>query len=52
MKRGADAASDHHLIVAELKTKMKAYNDQAGRPTHKCNVQCLKEKQKSEEFKI
>ena len=52
MKRGADAASDHHLVVAELKTKLKAYNDQAGRPSHKFNVQCLKEKQKSEEFKI
>ena len=32
-------------------TKLKAYNDQAGRPSHKFNVQCLKEKQKSEEFK-
>ena len=51
VKRGADAASDHHLVVAELKTKLKAYNDQAGRPSHKFNVQCLKEKQKSEEFK-
>ena len=52
VKRGADAASDHHLVVAELKTQLKAYNDQAERPTHKFNVQCLKEKQKSEEFKI
>ena len=52
VKRGADAASDHHLVVAELKTKLKAYNDQAGRPSHKFNVQCLNEKQKSEEFKI
>ena len=46
VKRGADAAS------AELKTKLKAYNDQAGWPSHKFNVQCLKEKQKSEEFKL
>ena len=52
VKRGADAASDHHLVVAELKTKLKAYKDQAERPSHKFNVQCLKEKQKSEEFKI
>ena len=52
MKRGTDAASDHHLVVAELKTKLKAYNDQAGRPSHKFYEQCLKEKQKSEEFKI
>ena len=52
VKCGADAASDHHLVVAELKTKLKAYNDHAGRPSHTFNVQCLKEKQKSEEFEI
>ena len=51
VKPGADAAADHHLVVAKLKTKLKAYNDLAGRPSHKFNVQCLKEKQKSEEFK-
>ena len=51
VKRGADAASDHYLVVAELKTKLKTYNNQAGRPSHKFNIQCLKEKQKSEEFK-
>ena len=52
VKRGADAASDHHLVVAVLKTKLKAYNDQAARPSHKYNVHSLKEKLKSEEFKI
>ena len=52
VKRGADAASDHHLVVAELKTKLKAYNDQAGRPSHKFNVHILKEQKRSEEFKV
>ena len=52
VKRGADAASDHHLVVAVLKTKLKAYNDQAGRPSHKYNVHSLKEEGKAEEFKI
>nr|KAG5713351.1 hypothetical protein BaRGS_024899 [Batillaria attramentaria] len=52
VKRGADAASDHHLVVAVLKTKLKAYNDQAGRPAHKFNVHSLKEKVKAEEFSV
>ena len=52
VKRGADAASDHHLVIAILKTKLKAYNDQAGRPSHKFNVHILKERNKAEEFQI
>ena len=52
VKRGADAASDHHLVVATLLIKLKAYNDQARRPLHKFNVHSLKEKEKKEEFKI
>ena len=52
VKRGADAASDHHLVIAILKTKLKAYNDQAGRPLHKFNVHSLKERNKAEEFQI
>ncbi len=51
-KRGADAASDHHLVMATLKIKLKAYNDQAGRPSFKFNVHCLKEKAKAEEFNV
>ena len=27
VKQGADAASDHHLVVAELKVKLKVYRD-------------------------
>ena len=52
VKRGADAASDHHLVVAVLKTKLKAFNDQAGRPSHKFNIHILKEKAKTEEFQV
>ena len=47
-----DAASDHHLVVAEVKTKLKAYNDRAGRTSHKFNVHCLKEREKAVEFKV
>ena len=52
VRRGADAASDHHLVVAVLKTKLKVFRDRAGRPSIKFNVQCLREEQKSEEFKV
>ncbi|RUS70732.1 hypothetical protein EGW08_021510 [Elysia chlorotica] len=38
MKRGADVASDHHLVAAVLKTKLKTFNDSAGRPAHKAEI--------------
>ena len=52
VKRGADATSDHHLVVAVLKIKLKAYKDQAARPSHKYNVHSLKVKSEAENFKI
>ncbi|RUS69130.1 hypothetical protein EGW08_023107 [Elysia chlorotica] len=51
-KRGADAASDHQLVIAVLKLKLKAYRDQADRPAHKFNVQYLKNKAKAEKYKV
>ena len=51
VKRGADAASDHHLVVAKVKTKLKGYNDRAGRTSHKFNVHSLTEREKAE-FKV
>ncbi|RUS76707.1 hypothetical protein EGW08_015534 [Elysia chlorotica] len=49
-KRGADAASDHQLVIAVLKLKLKAYRYQAYRSAHKFNVQYLKNKAKAEEY--
>lgn len=40
------------MVVAEIKLKLKAYTDQAGRPSHKYNVTCMKEEANSQEFKI
>ncbi|KAL8605837.1 hypothetical protein ACOMHN_051446 [Nucella lapillus] len=51
-RRGADAASDHHLVVAVLQTKLKAYKDKAGRPSFKYNVNTLKDRVKANEFKV
>ena len=46
VKRGADAATDHHLIVAKVKLKLKKYLNS----TH--NVSMLTNKEKKAEFKI
>ncbi|KAK7494348.1 hypothetical protein BaRGS_00014451, partial [Batillaria attramentaria] len=51
-KRGADAASDHHLVIAAIKIKLKAYRDQADRPSHKYNVHSLKESVKTNAFRL
>ena len=50
VRHSPDATSDHYLVVAVLKTKLKAYRDRARRPSIKFNVQCLREEKKSEEF--
>lgn len=50
VRRGADAASDHQLLVATLKTKLRSFCDSAGKPHHKFNIQFLKDKKKAEEF--
>ena len=48
VKLGADVASDHHLVVADLKVKLKVYRDQADRPSHKYNIHSVKDKTKAE----
>ena len=45
-----DAALDHHLVVADLKVKLKVYRDRADRPSHKYNEHSLKDKTKAEVF--
>jgi hypothetical protein len=49
-RRGADAASDHQLLVATVKTKLRSFCDSSGRPHHKFNIQFLKDGKKKEEF--
>ena len=52
IKRAADAATDHYLVNSDIQIKFKAYKDQASRPSHKFNVNCLKEKGKVNEFSV
>ena len=52
VKRGANTASNHQLVVAVLKIKLKAYKDQADRPSHKYNVHSLKVKSEAEKIEV
>jgi hypothetical protein len=47
---GAEAASDHHLNIASLKIKLKAYRCHAERPFYKYNAHSLKDSVKSTAF--
>ena len=52
--RGEDAASDHLrlVVVVVVKIKLKAYNSKAEITPHRFNVHSLKERAKTEEFKL
>ncbi|XP_076439125.1 uncharacterized protein LOC143277998 [Babylonia areolata] len=41
-----------HITIAEIRTKLKAFKDQADRPAFKYNVYSLKDKAKVNEYKI
>ncbi|PVD25303.1 hypothetical protein C0Q70_15803 [Pomacea canaliculata] len=46
VKRGADVATDHHLLVATMKIKLRSFHDTSDRPHHKFNVLFLREHRK------
>ena len=50
VQRGADAASDHHLLVTTMRMKLKAFNDQSSRPQHKFNIQFLRNNDRRSAF--
>ena len=52
VKRGADAATDHYLVISEIQIKFKAHKEQASGASHKFNVNCLKEKGVVNEFSV
>ncbi|XP_073668649.1 uncharacterized protein [Paramisgurnus dabryanus] len=49
-QRGADVASDHHLVIGTIKVKLRAFRDIANRPHIKFNTQWLKEKDYRDTF--
>ena len=50
VKRRADAATDYHLVVVDLKVKPRLYRDRADRPSHKYNMHNLKDKIKAKVY--
>ena len=52
VKRGADVASDHHLLVARLKLKLKKNWLETATKRRKYNVGLLKDPQTREEYKL
>ncbi|XP_043922942.1 uncharacterized protein LOC122798228, partial [Protopterus annectens] len=52
VKRGANVASDHHLVVARLKLKLKRTQVQESSRRIKYNVHLLKDSQTKEQFNI
>ena len=52
VKRGADVASDHHLVVARLKLKLKKHYTRQTAYNLRFNTSLLQDKAKHEEFKI
>ena len=52
VKRGADVASDHHLLIAKLKRKLKKNWMRTATNRRKYNVSPLKDPQTREEYKL
>ncbi|CAJ1081041.1 craniofacial development protein 2-like%2C partial [Xyrichtys novacula] len=50
VKHGADVASNHQLLVATMRVKMRSFHTTTDRPHHKFNVQFLRKIRKKEEF--
>ena len=50
-KRGADAASDHHLLIAKMKLKLKKCTTQSS-PRIKYNVGYLNDGEIAADFRI
>ena len=52
VKRGADVASDHHLVTARLKLKLRRNGVEQERRKARYNVDFLKDPRTAEEYKI
>ena len=52
VKRGADAASDHYLVIANLRLKQKRNWAGAAPQRNRYDIGCLKNVQKLDEFRV
>ena len=51
VKRGADVASDHHLLVGKCRLKLKNHHNSSPRTSHKYNIEMLKDEETKKRFK-
>ena len=52
VRRGADAASDHHLVVGRLKLKLKRFFKTSPKPSHRYNTALLKDAATRDKFTL
>lgn len=52
MKRGADVAPDHHLVIANLNLKLKRNWTGATPQRNRYDIGCLKDVRKLDEFRV
>lgn len=52
VKGGADVASDHHLVIANLKLKLKRNWTGAAPQRNRYDIGCLKDVRKLDEFRV
>lgn len=52
VKRGADAASDHHMVLATLKLRLKCCKPPSTTTRTRYNVDLLRDKETADKFKI
>ena len=52
VRRGADAASDHHLVVGRLKLKLKRFFKTSPKPSHPYNTALLKDAATRDKFTL
>ena len=50
--RGADVASDHHLVMGTVKIKLRSFKDTSDRPHVKFNTQQLRNQETKQAFSI
>ena len=52
VKRGADVAYDHYLLVGKCRLKLKNHHTSSPRTSHKYNIEMLKDEETKNRFKL
>jgi len=52
VKRGAEVASDHHLLVGRCRLRLKTYHTSSQKTSHKYNIEMLNDEETKNWFKL